>query len=358
MNLEATTRITLSLFKVLSLSLLLSLASNLQAQNISADPRFGSITLESGFDVDPYVINIVPSGNSMVDHLGDDCLGNIDADQPDFRLSYTADSNTLGVFVDSNADTTLIISDPRGNWHCSDDAIFLDDTNPGIMFNTPIDGEYNIWVGMYLGVEAEGDVALAITEMDEALWSSLSVLPEDLVAVADIGDISFGDNQSSWASDGECDDPRFTGSGMAGSTTEADLLHDATDCRALYQTGEIRLIGVPESAYHPQGIGRIIRGSLDSNDLSRSNGSLVDSIELAGRIGDNVTVELRSGEFNPAIILRKVDGETVEGLELSDSPSHSLISFVLTEVDEYEIWVSSDNSGESGSYTLTIETTP
>lgn len=362
MNLEIKTDTTRSLpnalFMSLSLSLFLGSMSNLQAQDISADPLFGSITLESGFDADPFVIDIAPGGSRTVDHLGDECLGYITADQPDFRLNYTADSNTLGVFADSDADTTLIISDPRGNWHCSDDATFLEDTNPGIMFNTPIDGEYNIWVGVYSSSEADSDVALAITEMDEAFWSSLIVSPEDLVSVADIGDISFGDNQSSWANDGECDDPRFTGSGMAGSTNEEDRLHDATDCRTLYQTGSISLIGALEQASYPQGIGRIIRGTLDGNDLSRSNGSLVDSIELAGQIGNSVTVELRSGDFNPAIILRKADGETVEGLELSDSSSHSLISFVLADDDAYEIWVSSDSSGETGSYTLTIETTP
>lgn len=339
-------------------SLFLSLAANLQAQDVNADPLFGSITLESGFDTDPYVIDIVPGGSRTVDHLGDECLGYISADQPDFRLIYTAGSNTLGVFADSDIDTTLIISDPRGNWHCSDDAIFLDDTNPGIMFNTPIDGDYNIWVGVYSSSDADSNVALAITEMDEAFWSSLIVSPESIVAVADIGDISFGDNQSSWANDDECDDPRFAGVGMAGSTAEEDRFHDATDCRALYQAGSIRLIDAPESVYYPEGIGRIVRGVLGDNDLSRSNGSLVDSIELAGRIGSSITVELRSGEFNPAIILRRADGEMVDGLELSDSSSHSLISYVLTEGEEYEIWVSSDNSGETGSYTLTIETTP
>ena len=53
--------------------------------------------------------------------------------------------------------------------------------------------------------------------------------------------IQFGDDSSTWASDGECDDPRFEGRGMANSTNAADTAKDATDCLGLYQRGQIRL---------------------------------------------------------------------------------------------------------------------
>jgi hypothetical protein len=52
----------------------------------------------------------------------------------------------------------------------------------------------------------------------------------------------FGDDTSPWANDGECDDPRFTGTGMAAEVVEADTLRDATDCRTLFEAGDIRLI--------------------------------------------------------------------------------------------------------------------
>lgn len=57
----------------------------------------------------------------------------------------------------------------------------------------------------------------------------------------DIDGISFGDDTGSWVDDGKCDDPRFTGDGMASSTSQDDILRDATDCRALYEEGMIRL---------------------------------------------------------------------------------------------------------------------
>ncbi|WP_139792301.1 hypothetical protein [Henriciella litoralis] len=61
-------------------------------------------------------------------------------------------------------------------------------------------------------------------------------------------DVDFGDDSSLWAEDGECDDPRFEGDGMADLLDDADLMSDATDCREAYLAGDIRLIGQKASA--------------------------------------------------------------------------------------------------------------
>lgn len=53
--------------------------------------------------------------------------------------------------------------------------------------------------------------------------------------------IDFGDDSSEWANDGECDDPRFSGPGMAGILLSEDTRRDATDCRTLYASGRITL---------------------------------------------------------------------------------------------------------------------
>ena len=55
--------------------------------------------------------------------------------------------------------------------------------------------------------------------------------------------VDFGDDSSVWARDGECDDPRFEGQGMATTLVDEDLLSDATDCRILFERGLIRLRG-------------------------------------------------------------------------------------------------------------------
>ncbi|WP_296424855.1 hypothetical protein [Yoonia sp.] len=56
--------------------------------------------------------------------------------------------------------------------------------------------------------------------------------------------VDFGDDGSEWANDGECDDPRFSGPGMTTTTLlDADILHDATDCRTAYAAGQLSLDG-------------------------------------------------------------------------------------------------------------------
>lgn len=329
-----------------------------QAQNVDSQPLFGEVSIAAGFE-DPLVVEITPGGDSSVDYLGVECLGFINAEQPDYRLNYTPEANTLGIFVDSNQDTTLLVSDPRGNWHCNDDADFLFGTNPGIFFNTPVGGEYNVWVGVYELYAPAEPVSLVITEASVDAWAGMEIAKDDFDIFASLAanssGIDFGDNQSDWANDGECDDPRFEGTGMAATTNAEDVLHDAADCWALFEAGNIDLIGGAGSAYFPVGVGRIVRGQLDSNDLSRSNGSLVDTVEFSGRSGDLLTLEMRSDNFKPVIILRLSDGEPLVETMQSSAKLHVLSGYELPENGDYEIWVSSENPGDSGAYTLTIE---
>ncbi|MEX0628119.1 MAG: hypothetical protein WD230_05735, partial [Cucumibacter sp.] len=56
------------------------------------------------------------------------------------------------------------------------------------------------------------------------------------------GDVDFGDDTSSWANNGECDDPRFEGAGMAVTLLDADTMHDATDCQQAFEAGRITLL--------------------------------------------------------------------------------------------------------------------
>jgi len=55
--------------------------------------------------------------------------------------------------------------------------------------------------------------------------------------VADVPAVDYGDDTSEWAKDGECDDPRFSGTAVADELLDADLGHDATDCRAAVGAG-------------------------------------------------------------------------------------------------------------------------
>lgn len=57
-------------------------------------------------------------------------------------------------------------------------------------------------------------------------------------------DFDFGDDTSRYSKDGECDDSRFSGTGMTNTVLlKSDVGHDASDCRAAFESGSIALRG-------------------------------------------------------------------------------------------------------------------
>ena len=53
--------------------------------------------------------------------------------------------------------------------------------------------------------------------------------------------LDFGDNSGEWARDEECDDPSFEGPGMGATDSQEHLLSDARDCRDAFADGSVRL---------------------------------------------------------------------------------------------------------------------
>ncbi|MFG1498158.1 hypothetical protein ABMA57_16110 [Saccharospirillum sp. HFRX-1] len=204
-----------------------------QAVDWTEQPTQGTINLAVGFLPDPYVVALTAGGEHAASETHQSCSGFI-SNAPDVDLNYNAGSHSLSLYVDSNADTTLVVYDPDGNWHCSDD--FASDsagTNPGVVLSSPASGNYNIWIGTY-AVGEYPDAELKISET-QPVWDPSDDHPDSRA------DIEWGDNSSHWANDGECDDPRFAGPGAAANNTVSDRYHDANDCRMLYDQGEIYL---------------------------------------------------------------------------------------------------------------------
>jgi hypothetical protein len=66
----------------------------------------------------------------------------------------------------------------------------------------------------------------------------------DLRGIAN-GLIDFGDDLGDWANDDECDDMRFEGAGMTATILLFDdIMHDATDCKTAYDNGRLQVIGI------------------------------------------------------------------------------------------------------------------
>ena len=99
-------------------------------------------------------------------YLGGGCLGWA-SQAPDFEVNYTAASSSLRFYFVADTvgdDTTLIISDPTGNWVCGDDSYGT--RNPTVDFTgTAPDGVYDIWIGSYsAGAGVTG--TFYVTELD------------------------------------------------------------------------------------------------------------------------------------------------------------------------------------------------
>jgi hypothetical protein len=120
---------------------------------------FGSVTLNAGFDDDPFQRRFRGGGPNDASHLPGPCTGNVGT-PPDFRLTYNAGSAPLVVRSVSTADTTLVINGPDGRWYCDDDS--FGDLDAEVRFNRPQSGVYDIWIGVVNRTEA--DATLVITE--------------------------------------------------------------------------------------------------------------------------------------------------------------------------------------------------
>lgn len=162
--------------------------------------------------------------------------------------------------------------------------------------------------------------------------------------------VDFGDNISDLAFDEQCGDPRFAGRGMSQALADTDMFHDAQDCRALFEQGSIRML----PGYAVVLSGRLERGSLRAGDDTRSNGSYSDSYTLIGDRGDSIVMDLRSGEFDTYLIVLPPRGEELINDDYEGSVDRSQVTIPIALTGVYEVIVSSAKQGESGAYTLWI----
>jgi hypothetical protein len=117
-----------------------------QRINSSANGTFGQVSLRSGFTPDPHTTSVNAGGPIDVSTVSEQCRGFI-AERPSFTLRYRAGELPLYVGVVSDADTTLVVKGPSGQWMCDDDS--GDDLNPVISWDNPSSGRYQIWVGRF-----------------------------------------------------------------------------------------------------------------------------------------------------------------------------------------------------------------
>jgi hypothetical protein len=108
------------------------------------------------------------------------------------------------------------------------------------------------------------------------------------------------------------------------------------------------------AAAAPGGGARMESGTLAFGDDTLSSGEYTDYFSVSGQQGEQITLDLRSQEFDPYLLVRMPNGETQENDDYEGSASRSLLSLALTESGDVDVFVTSYRPGETGSYTLQI----
>lgn len=115
--------------------------------NPAAPPTYGDVALAAGFTPDPYEVRIQAGGPiDGADALDPACAGFIAA-APDINFEYQAAGRPLYLYMDADADTTLIVNGPNDRWYCDDDS--GNGLNAAVIILRPLTGTYHIWVGTY-----------------------------------------------------------------------------------------------------------------------------------------------------------------------------------------------------------------
>jgi len=136
-----------------------------------------SMSLTAGFTPDPFTTVLAAGGVVDAGTVDPGCWGNI-ASEPDFVLNYTSGDWPLRVFVNSDADTTLLVRTPTGEVLCNDDT---DGLNPAVSMTDPSSGRYEVFIGTYDPSAGNPEATLAISEiLDE------KILPDGAVTEAAI----------------------------------------------------------------------------------------------------------------------------------------------------------------------------
>ncbi|MCF8880384.1 hypothetical protein L5876_11210 [Hyphobacterium sp. SN044] len=130
----------------------------------SLPSNYGDVSLSGGFLPDPYTVELLAGGDTEVygNVTGTGACRGYVTRSPDFELDFEPGSLDLYISAASASDTTLVVNGPDGRWYCDDDG-GEGGFNPGILFENPEGGVYDIWVGTY----SQRDPVRAILNISE-----------------------------------------------------------------------------------------------------------------------------------------------------------------------------------------------
>ncbi len=96
-----------------------------------------------------------------------------------------------------------------------------------------------------------------------------------------------------------------------------------------------------------------IRGELRAGDETISSGEYADGHRIDVQAGQQLSVDLRSSDFDTYLIVTKPSGGTIDNDDFEGSTSHSRVETVADESGQWTIVATSYSEGETGSYEIT-----
>lgn len=143
------------------------IATPAYAQNINtgATGTYGQTQLRAGFEPDPFTVSVLGGGPIESTTVNADCYAGYLAQRASYTLRYTANTEefpTLYIGATSDADTTVAVRTPNGQWICNDDSNGL---NPMVAIEAPRNGRYQIWVGRFGAQNEQAQATLFVSEL-------------------------------------------------------------------------------------------------------------------------------------------------------------------------------------------------
>jgi hypothetical protein len=104
--------------------------------------------------------------------LGNELCTGFITPEPTFVFTWSGDDGMLGVMVEADDDTTLIVRDPEGTYDCNDDADGANNLNPALDLSAAA-GTYLVWVGSFdPDVQPQGTLTVGAEALTPAVLTA------------------------------------------------------------------------------------------------------------------------------------------------------------------------------------------
>ncbi len=101
-------------------------------------------------------------------------------------------------------------------------------------------------------------------------------------------------------------------------------------------------------------VGQPAQGHLAPGDATLNSGEFVDTYSFQGSAGQQIRIRLESSDFDPYVMLRG-NNVTQDNDDAADGSLNSEIRYTLPTDGQYNVSVTSYQAGETGSYTLLLD---